>query len=99
MTIGLVLAIGGLIRVFMGLHALHKKCEEHHWRQIHHAYLGAVVLAAGGYIPHDISYLVQSVGLWWLVDDLWQHEKQLQDCSYRSFWHNAWAKVAGRFYD
>jgi len=59
--------------------------------EVHHAYYGWMILwmAPLHYriMEHWIYWTLMAIGLILLIDDLWQHHRQVKNANYRSFIH------------
>ena len=70
--------------------------------QVHHGYIGAAVMVAAPVLLSAstaawmiwIVVVLQLLGTWWMLDDIYQHVRQFEEPFYRSPWHE-WAHSLG----
>ena len=73
------------------------------WAEVHHLYWGILAMIGGAYRfveGHQIEGAIEFLlGLWWAIDDLYQHWRQLieYDPLYHSPVHNLYGKYLYRF--
>ena len=70
--------------------------------QLHHLYAGILAVWLGNWIGGGWGGLLLCLGLWAILDDLYQHWMQVEDRAYQSPMHRAfcwaWAKVFGTWW-
>jgi hypothetical protein len=98
------LALPLLVGLLISLAGLQRQGQADHGEimQIHHGYIGAVVMFAAPLLLSISSapwmlwvvIVLQLLGTWWTVDDIYQHMRQFEEPFYRSPWHE-WAHSLG----